>query len=75
MGQTMRNSKILRATAEAIYNAFCNPKALESWLAPGIMTAKVHAFDFEVGVGYEMSLFYSPDEKELRGKPREKKTD
>jgi uncharacterized protein YndB with AHSA1/START domain len=68
MEQTTQNSKIIRATPETIYHAFRNPKALEVWLAPGDMTGKVHNFDFKVGGGYKMSLYYSDTEKEMRGK-------
>lgn len=68
MGQTTQNSKLIRATAETIYTAFSKPEALEAWLAPGEMTGKVHDFDFQVGGGYKMSLFYPADEKVIRGK-------
>lgn len=65
---TTRNSKDINATPEALYKAFTNPKALESWLAPGEMTGKVNAFDLREGGGYQMSLFYPPSEKGSRGK-------
>jgi len=68
MGQTTQNSKIIRAAPETIYHAFTQPKALEEWLAPDDMTGKVHDFDFKVGGGYQMSLFYPDAEKELKGK-------
>lgn len=71
MSQTTKTSKIIKATAEAIYRAFVDPAALEAWQAPGDMTAKVHRFDPVVGGGYEMSLFY-PDGETMQGKTREK---
>src|SRR5690606_31482035 len=37
---------------------------LESWLAPYDMTGKIHYFNFSVGGGYEMSLFYNDNEIE-----------
>ena len=69
---TTQNSKEIKATQEALYQAFTNPAALEIWLAPGAMTGKVHSFDLRVGGGYQMSLFYPPSEKESRGKTSEK---
>jgi uncharacterized protein YndB with AHSA1/START domain len=69
---TTQNSKDMKATQEALYQAFTNPAALEIWLAPGEMTGKVHSFDLRVGGGYQMSLFYPPSEKESRGKTSEK---
>jgi uncharacterized protein YndB with AHSA1/START domain len=36
------------------------------------MTAKVHNFDLRVGGGYEMSLFYSDSETEMKGKTKGK---
>jgi len=68
MGQTTQNSLEIKATEQEIYNAFTNPAALEVWQAPEEMTAKVHNFDFRVGKGYQMSLFYPDSEKETRGK-------
>ncbi len=72
MPQTTENSRMIKATAEAIYKAFTEPKALETWLAPGDMKGKVHDFDFKVGGGYTMSLFYPASEKERKGKTNEK---
>lgn len=72
MGQTTKNSKIIKATAETIYKAFTSPGALEVCQAPGDLTAKVHNFDLRVGGGYEMSLFYSDSEKEMQGKTQGK---
>jgi len=69
---TTQNSKDIKATQLALYQAFTNPSALEVWLAPGEMTGKVHSFDLRVGGGYQMSLFYPPSEKESRGKTSEK---
>ena len=68
MGQTTQNSRDIKATQEEVYSAFINPAALEIWQAPGGMTARVHQFDFKVGGGYEMSLFYPGTEKEMKGK-------
>lgn len=62
MGSTSKNSKIIQATREKVYNAFTDKKALEYWLAPYNMTGKIHGFDLKVGGGYEMSLFYLNNE-------------
>jgi len=68
LGQTTSNTKFIKATAEQVYQAFTDPKALETWLAPGDMTGKVHHFNWREGGGYGMSLFYPVNEKEMRGK-------
>lgn len=73
MKDSTRNSKLIRASVEAVYHAFANPVALEEWQAPAGMTGKVHHFDWREGGGYEMSLFYPDAETGFRGKtsPRE----
>ena len=63
-----RTSRVIRASAEAIYDAFVDPDALVVWLPPGRMTGRMHRFDGRVGGGYEMSLFYPPDETTFQGK-------
>lgn len=68
MGQTTQNSKDIKASAQIIYDAFTNPKALETWQAPGDMTGKVHEFDLREGGGYKMSLFYPDSENRMKGK-------
>jgi uncharacterized protein YndB with AHSA1/START domain len=62
------NSKFIRAPREVVFRAFSDPAALAAWLAPGDMTGEVHQFDFRVGAGYEMSLYYPATEKDARGK-------
>jgi uncharacterized protein YndB with AHSA1/START domain len=49
---------LIKAPRDAIYRAFLDPAALASWMAPGEMTAAVHAFDARVGGGYTMSLTF-----------------
>ena len=58
MPATTKNSKIIHAKREEVYNAFTDKEALEIWLAPDNMTGKIHDFDLKVGGGYSMSLFY-----------------
>jgi uncharacterized protein YndB with AHSA1/START domain len=67
-----RNSKFIKATPEALYRAFTDPAALAVWLAPGDMTGEVHSFDYRVGGGYQMSLYYPSSEQTFRGKTSER---
>jgi uncharacterized protein YndB with AHSA1/START domain len=67
-----RNSKWIKATPEVLYRAFTDPAALAVWQAPGDMTGEVHRFDYRVGGGYQMSLYYPPSETTSRGKTRER---
>src|SRR5437899_7459465 len=67
-----RTSRIIKAPAEALYQAFMDPAALVQWLPPAEMTGEIHAFDARVGGGYEMSLYYPPDEQAFRGKTAER---
>jgi uncharacterized protein YndB with AHSA1/START domain len=67
-----QNSKTIRATPEAIYNAFTDPAALIVWLPPAQMTGKIDSFDARVGRGYRMSLFYPSSERVFRGKTSER---
>ncbi len=69
---TTRNSKFIKASQEALYRAFTDPAALAVWLAPGDMTGKVHSFDYRVGGGYQMSLYYPSSEKTFRGKTKDR---
>jgi uncharacterized protein YndB with AHSA1/START domain len=63
-----RNSKLIKASPEALYRAFTDPAALAIWLAPGDMTGEVHSFDYRVGGGYQMSLYYPASDETMRGK-------
>jgi len=67
-----RNSKFIKATPEALYRAFTDPTALAAWLAPADMTGEVHSFDYRVGGGYQMSLYYPSSETTFRGKTSER---
>ena len=72
---TTKNSRDIQASAEVIYKAFTDPKALEVWMAPGGMTGKIHQFDLREGGSYEMSLYYPDSEKNSTGKPYGKTAD
>lgn len=63
-----RTSRVIKAPAEDVYQAFIDPHALVTWQSPGDMTAEVHAFDARVGGGYQMSLYYPETEQQNRGK-------
>jgi uncharacterized protein YndB with AHSA1/START domain len=67
-----RNSRVIKASREALYQAFIDPTALVVWLPPGDMTAEIYSFDARVGGGYRMSLFYPESEQTFRGKTSER---
>lgn len=72
MNRKTKNHKLISASKEAIYNAFTQPKALETWLVPGDMKGKIHHFDLKVGGGYEMSLYYPEADGASQGKTGQK---
>ena len=72
MTASTRNTRIIKAPPQALYDAFLDPAALAEWLPPGDMTGKIHAFDARVGGGYRMSLYYPPDEQTHSGKTADK---
>jgi uncharacterized protein YndB with AHSA1/START domain len=55
-----------------LYRAFTDPAVLTVWLAPGDMTGEVHSFDYRVGGGYQMSLYYPSSEQTFRGKTEDR---
>ncbi|HEY4388714.1 MAG TPA: SRPBCC family protein [Ktedonobacteraceae bacterium] len=67
-----QDSKFIKAPQEALYRAFTDPSALAVWLVPGDMTGEVHNFDYRVGGGYQMSLYYPSSEETSHGKTSEK---
>ncbi len=72
MKQETVNSKIIKASAEALYGVFANPESLEAFMAPGEMKASIRDFDFKVGGGYHMSLAYPESDDTSKGKTTEK---
>ena len=66
------NSKVIAESPERVYRAFVDRGDLLAWLPPGEMTGEFHTFDPQVGGGYEMSLYYPPDEETFRGKSAER---
>jgi uncharacterized protein YndB with AHSA1/START domain len=67
-----RTSRVIAGRPEALYAAFMDPEALVEWLPPAQMTGKMHVFDGRIGGGYQMSLFYPPDEQAFRGRSTER---
>jgi uncharacterized protein YndB with AHSA1/START domain len=70
--RSTKNTKFIRAAPEAVYRAYTDPAALVQWQAPGDMTAQIHQFDYRVGGGYQMSLYYPPSDQDARGKTSER---
>jgi len=60
-------SKLIHASASAIYRAFATPGAMEAWLPPRGMTGTMLAFDFREGGSYRMRLAYG-DSQHTSGK-------
>lgn len=75
MGQSTENSRVIKAPAAKIFQAFTDPKLLMKWQVPGDMTAKIHYFNPIVGGGYQTTLYYPANEAESKGKtnPKEDK--
>ncbi|HTI92757.1 MAG TPA: SRPBCC domain-containing protein [Puia sp.] len=69
---TTQHSRLIKASPDKLYHAFTDPTALETWMAPGNMTGKVHSFDGSVGGGYSMSLFYPENSAQPSGKTTER---
>ena len=63
-----QSSRLINASPELLYQAFTDPHALETWMAPGEMTGKVHTFDLRVGGSYTMSLYYPSASRGPKGK-------
>jgi uncharacterized protein YndB with AHSA1/START domain len=61
-------SKVIKASREALYQAFLDPAALVVWLPPEETTGEIYRFDARVGGEYPMSLFYPSSEQVHRGK-------
>ena len=61
--RTVRVTRVIKAPAERVYNAFLDADALAKWLPPGGYTAKVYSLDAKVGGKYRMS-FTSLDKKD-----------
>jgi len=63
-------SKLIHASASAIYRAFATPDAMEAWLPPEGMTGRILTFAFREGGLYRMRLTYD-DPQHTPGKTSE----
>ena len=64
-------SRIIRATPQALYDAFLDPKAVAQWRPPAGMRAEIYNFDARVGGGYRMAFVYARHDPAVRGKTTE----
>lgn len=62
MKQETSNTRIIKADLSRVFQALSNPDSIVKWQVPGDMTGKIHFFDFSVGGGYAMSLYYPANE-------------
>lgn len=62
MKQETSNTRIIKADLSKVFNALSDPDSIVKWQVPREMTGKIHFFDFRVGGGYAMSLYYPVNE-------------
>ena len=67
MPRTDRASRVIAAPPERVYAAFIDPAALETWLPPMGMSARIEHFDARPGGSYRMVLTYQ-DASSAHGK-------
>jgi uncharacterized protein YndB with AHSA1/START domain len=67
MSRTDRAFRVIAAPPERVYAAFIDPVALEAWLPPKGMSARVERFDPRSGGSYRMVLTYE-DSSSAHGK-------
>ncbi|NOV15846.1 ATPase [Ensifer adhaerens] len=60
--------RVIVASAQVVYLALLDPKAVTRWLPPEGMTGHVHAFEAKEGGRYRMALVYDKSEHGNRGK-------
>lgn len=70
-GRTTRASQVIKASREAIYQAFLDPVALAEWLPPDGMRGEVHTLEPYVGGKFRLSLTYLNPADSLPGKSSE----
>jgi uncharacterized protein YndB with AHSA1/START domain len=58
VSRTDRASRLIKASAARVYQAFVDAEALVRWLPPEGMTGEMLAFDAKPGGGYRMALHY-----------------
>jgi uncharacterized protein YndB with AHSA1/START domain len=67
-GRSTSVSQVIKAPREVVYQAFIEPEAVASWLAPDGMTGHIHTFEPHVGGTFRMSLTYQNPEASPGGK-------
>ena len=67
-GGSTRVSRMIKAPRRKVYQAFLDPEAVASWLAPDTMRSRVHTFDPREGGKFRISLTYQNPEDSQRGK-------
>jgi len=53
---TIRVTRVIKAPAQRVYQAFLDPDAMAKWLPPHGFTGHVHQIDARVGGSYRMSF-------------------
>src|SRR3982750_2635656 len=64
-------SQFIKAPRDVVYQAFIDPEAVASWLAPDKMEGHVEIFEPRVGGRFRMSLTYLDQKDRPRGKSSE----
>jgi uncharacterized protein YndB with AHSA1/START domain len=67
-GGSTQVSRIIKAPRHKIYQAFLDPQAVASWLAPDTMRIHVHSLEPREGGTFRISLTYQNPEDSQRGK-------
>jgi uncharacterized protein YndB with AHSA1/START domain len=65
---SMRVSRMIKAPRKKVYQAFLDPQAVATWLAPDNMRGRVHTFDPREGGQFRLSLTYQNPDDSQRGK-------
>lgn len=61
-------SRVIRATPQAVFEAFVDPEILISWLPPKGMTGRILAFEPYQGGDYRLALTYDVPDHSTPGK-------
>lgn len=69
--QTHSASRVISASARAIYDAHLDPDSVAAWRPPDGMTARIDAFDAREGGVYRMAFLYDAANKDVPGKTSE----
>jgi uncharacterized protein YndB with AHSA1/START domain len=70
-GKIDSGSRLIRADAAAIYNAYINPADRVRWLPPTGMNGRIDIFDPRPGGQYRIVLTYDPGAQSSQGKTTE----